>query len=258
MNLLAIDIGNSNVVVGHYLNGQWANLWRLPSHVEDPLPYFEWQLQNLFLESAIRTDKLEAVLVSSVVPALTPVFKEIAFQINAREPLLMGPVIYPLLNLSIARPNEIGADLVCNALAAVERFNTDTIIVDFGTALTLTSVTSKREILGVSIAPGVKTAMNALFKATAKLPEVPAVWPQSVIGKDTIHAIQSGVMRGYVGLIRHLVAETRTEMGRPAITVATGGLAHTMQDLKGFFDHEIPQLTLDGLVCAWRLVRKVS
>lgn len=256
MNLLVIDIGNSNIVVGQCLDDRWKNIWRLPSHVEDPLPYFDWQLQNLFLEAGVRPDKLDMVLISSVVPDLTPVFKEVAIRLNAREPMIMGPDLFPALDLRIARPNEIGADLVCNALAVADRFQTHSIVVDFGTALTLTSVTADREILGVAIAPGVKTAMNALFKATAKLPEVPAVWPQSVIGKDTIHAIQSGVMRGYVGLIRHLVEETRKEMRSQAITIATGGLAHTMLDLKGYFDHEIPHLTLDGLVCAWKRINQ--
>lgn len=251
MNVIAIDIGNSNVVVGYQIEGTWQHIWRLPSHVENPLLFYEWQLQNLFLEANIHPGSFDQVLISCVVPDLLPVFRNVAFNLVRQEPMVMGPDLFPRLDLAIAKPNEIGADLVCNALAVLDRFHTDCIVVDFGTALTLTSVTSQREILGVSIAPGVKTAMNALFKATAKLPEVPAIWPRSVIGKDTIHAIQSGVMVGYVGLIRHLVEETRKEMGLSAITVSTGGLAHSLIDLQGFFDYEIPQLTLDGLVCAW-------
>ena len=252
---LAIDVGNSNVVIGYHHRGTWQYVWRMPSQVDNPSVYYEWQLKNLFLEHNIQPNTIDKVLISSVVPSLTSVFREAGLNISREPPMIMGVDVYPHLEMGITRPNEIGSDLVCNALAACDRFGTDCIVVDFGTALTLTSVSGDRQILGVAIAPGVKTAMNALFKATAKLPEVPAKWPKSVLGQDTIHAIQSGVMVGYVGLIRHLVDETRKEMGVEAITIATGGLSQTLIQLRGYFDHELPHLTLDGLLFAWDRLR---
>ena len=247
---LALDIGNSNVVAGLYEDGAWKVIQRFPTQVgESPIVFYQVRLADFLLENSVRVDDVRQVILSSVVPALTGVFQAISETFLQREPLLIGPAVYPVLKLKIRNPYEIGADLVANAAAACELYGKDCIVVDFGTALTFTTVTAQGEILGVAIAPGIKTAISALFQKTAQLPpEVPLQLPATPVGKDTVHAIQSGVLLGYEGLVRHLIATIRQEVGAHYITVATGGLSSVLVNLEQEFDEVNRQLTLDGLI----------
>jgi type III pantothenate kinase len=163
------------------------------------------------------------------------------------EPVVVGPSIYPLLPLEILRPHEIGADLVANALAAYTRYKQNCVVVDFGTALTFTTVSRDGKILGVAIAPGLKTAIRSLFANTAQLPEVPIEVPSSALGTSTTHAIQAGVVLGYEGLVRSLIDRIRTELNGDCIAVATGGLSGKITSLHTAFKEVIPALTLDGI-----------
>lgn len=245
--IIAIDIGNSNVVVGAHDGSIWRHTWRLPTLVDETLLFYEMRLADYLLEAEISPDMVDQVVLSSVVPPLTGIFTELANILFHRQPLIVGPEVYPALRLRIDRPHEIGADLVANAAAAHHRFQRDCIVVDFGTALTFTVVTGEGYILGVAIAPGLRTAVSSLFQKTAQLPEVPLELPQSAVGKNTAHAIQSGILLGYVGLVRHLLAEIRAELGDHYIAVATGGLSSILHPLRHDFYAIEPHLTLDGL-----------
>jgi type III pantothenate kinase len=162
--------------------------------------------------------------------------------------VVVGPDVYPRLEVRIDRPHEIGSDLVANAVAAYTKYRSNCIVVDFGTALTFTTVTARGHLLGVAIAPGLRTAIKALSQNTAKLPDVPLEMPTSAIGKNTIQAMQAGVLLGYVGLVESLVNHIRTELGDPACrAVATGGLSSIITPLKGVFHAIEPNLTLNGL-----------
>ncbi|MBK8654127.1 MAG: type III pantothenate kinase [Haliscomenobacter sp.] len=247
--LLAIDIGNSNVVAGLFDGTGWKQVWRFPTLTEGEASFFySHQLSDRFLESGVRLHLVDRVVISSVVPNLTAVFGEVAHSLFGQGPLVVGPGVYPYLGLTMSRPSEIGTDLVANAVAALWRYQSDCIVVDFGTALTFTTVSREGEILGVAIAPGLKTAIQALFQKTAQLPEVPLELPPTPIGKDTVHAIQSGVLRGYVGLVRHMVQEIRLEAGSHYLAVATGGLSSILHPLRDVFEEINPNLTLDGLL----------
>ncbi len=246
--VLAIDIGNSNVVVALHDGTSWIQVWRLPTIIEAEGPlFYEKRLTDLLFEAGILPGQTPQVVVSSVVPQLTLPFLHITEHLFGEPALKVAPPIYPKLKLKIDRPNEIGTDLLANAVAAHHLYQQDCIVVDFGTALTFTTVTSEGHILGVAIAPGLKTAIASLFQKTAQLPEVPLTLPITPIGKNTEHAIQSGILIGYVGLVRHMLAEIRREVGPQYIAVATGGLSGVLTPLQADFHHIDPMLTLEGL-----------
>jgi len=246
--VLVFDIGNSNVVAGIRDATTWQAVWRYPTYQEQPsLLFYEVKLSEHLLELGMAANAIERVVISSVVPELTPVFVALTRQLFDQEPLLMRGALFEQLGLTIERPHEIGSDLVANALAVYHRHKKDCIVVDFGTALTFTPVSAKGEILGVSIAPGLKTAIQALYTKTAQLPEVPLALPTSPIGRNTTHAIQSGILIGYVGLVRHMLAEIRKDAGTHYSAIATGGLSAILEPLADEFEYIDPNLTLEGI-----------
>ncbi len=245
---LIIDIGNSNVVIGVFENDQWKHIWRLPTHQDqEALMFYEMQLTNYLLETNLASRKFRQVVLSSVVPGLYDTFEALSLQLFDQKVVKVEPAIYPKVALQIDRPDEIGTDLLANAIAAKDLYRSNAIVVDFGTALTFTTVTLGGHILGVAIAPGLKTAINALYESTAQLPEVPLQMPATVVGKNTAHAIQSGVLNGYVGLVKHMLQSIREEVGTDYKTIATGGLSSILHPLRKEFDVIDPELTLNGL-----------
>lgn len=246
--LLAIDIGNSDMTLGIYSSGSWNPVWRIPSVTDLPLMYYSLRIVNHFLEGGIATEEISQIVISSVVPELTDKIQDTITSIFHKTPVIMGPEVYSKLTIRILNPYEIGADLVANALAAYTRFQSNCVVVDFGTALTFTTVSSAGEILGVSIAPGLKTAIKSLSQNTARLFDVPMEVPKSVLGKSTTHAIQAGVMIGYEGMVIHMLNRIKAELSDPDLkSVATGGLSMTIPSLRSVFTDVDPYLTLAGL-----------
>jgi type III pantothenate kinase len=245
--LVAIDIGNSNVSLAIHNGNKWQHFWRYPTIRNESPFFYRIKILDDLLEYDIDVSKVDKVVLSSVVPSLSPVFKEILPEIFPAPLVVVSPTVYDKISLKIDNPNEIGTDLVANAVAANTIYQKDCIVVDFGTALTFTTVTKAGEILGVAIAPGLKTSISALFSKTAQLPEVPLVLPPNPIGKNTIHAIQSGILIGYVGLVRHMLAAIRKEVGQHYIAVATGGLSSILHPLKDQFEDIDVELTMNGL-----------
>ncbi|MEZ4988988.1 MAG: type III pantothenate kinase [Saprospiraceae bacterium] len=246
--LLAIDIGNSNVTVGFYQDQDWKYMWRFATRTDlEAAMYYHVQLTNRLIEVGLPAERVNRIIISSVVPDLTATIEELVQHLFHHQPLTLRPELYHRLKLQIDRPDEIGTDLLANAAAAYFLYQKDCVVVDFGTALTFTTVTGAGHILGVSIAPGLKTAIRSLFQKTAQLPEVPLEFPRSAIGKNTVHAIQSGILIGYVGLVRHMLSMIRAELGEHYSAVATGGLSSIMHPLENDFAIINPNLTLDGL-----------
>ena len=172
---------------------------------------------------------------------------------------MVGPDIYSGLEIAIDHPHEIGADLIANAVAAHARYpQKNCIVVDFGTALTFTTVSASGQILGVAILPGLKTAVKALFTDTAQLPEVPLKLPDSAIGKNTVHAIQAGILLGYEGLVKSMIRRIEAELGGDCVAVATGGLSSIIATLEGEFVEIDRSLTLNGLRLIGEKVGKVA
>lgn len=247
--LLAVDIGNSNLVLGLYYQNEWTHDWRLQTIVEKSAAEYEINLRNYFLEQNLAISEVNHIAISSVVPELTPVIRDMLWHLFGKEPLVITPEVIKQLPMGVQKPHEIGSDLVANAVAGYNKFKDACVVVDFGTALTFTTISSKGDILGVAIAPGLKTSIYALYKNTAKLPdiEIPLELPESAIGKNTEHALQAGVLIGYVGLVEHLLDHICQELGGSCKVVATGGLSSVITPLKQRFDAIEPMLTLDGL-----------
>lgn len=244
---LAVDIGNSDVVFGLYAHDTWQHIWRTPTLPGEVTAHYERQLRLLMLEDNVPLGTITRTVLSSVVPTLTPTLRDVLTGLFGTAPVVIGPAVYGALPLTILRPDQIGTDLVANAMAAYTRYGQNCVVVDFGTALTFTTVSATGEILGVAIAPGLKTAIRSLFANTAQLPEVPIELPPSALGLNTTHAIQAGVVMGYEGLVRSMIHRIRTELNGDCLAVATGGLAHAIATLGPEFEAVIPSLTLDGI-----------
>ncbi|MCU0420470.1 MAG: type III pantothenate kinase [Cyclobacteriaceae bacterium] len=245
--LLAIDIGNSDVTLGLWADEAWKHVWRVPSKPELPELFFGVRVRDYFLESGANIEAVQHIVLSSVVPRLTEKLKSVVRNLFGKEAIVLGPGVYDALPIDILNPYEIGSDLVANALAAHQKYRCPCIVVDFGTALTFTTLSGEGKIIGVSITPGLKTAIRALSQNTARLFDVPLEMPSSALGKNTITAIQSGILFGYEGLVKNMVGRLRQEVGENVPAIATGGLSSIITPLNGFFTALEPHLTLDGL-----------
>ena len=245
--LLAFDIGNSDITIGLWSNDAWMHTWRIPSKPDQPELYYGVKIRDYFLEAGIAVDVIETIVLSSVVPDLTEKIKNVIRQLFLNEPITLGPAVYAKLPIQVLNPIEIGSDLVANAMAAYMKFKQTCIVVDFGTALTFTTVSGEGKIVGVSIVPGLRTALKSLTQNTAKLFDVPLEMPASALGINTVTAIQSGIVIGYEGLVKNIVTAIRAELKTDCPAIATGGLSFVITSLKGFFHTVDPHLTLDGL-----------
>lgn len=162
--MLAVDIGNTDVTLGLYKEGNWAHLWRLSSASNHPELFYGIKLREFFFEAALSTTHVQKIVISSVVPDLTDRIVNVVKTLFGKQPIVLGPDVYSKLPIEVLNPYEIGSDLVSNALAAYTRFRANCIVVDFGTALTFTTIDMKGKIIGVAIAPGLKTAIRSLHK----------------------------------------------------------------------------------------------
>ena len=256
--LLAIDVGNSDITIGLWNGEAWLREWRIPSRTELLEVSYAMKLRDLFLEDSQPVDSVKTIVLSSVVPGLTEKIKNVAKSLFEKEPIVLGPALYAQLPLSILNPYEIGSDLVANAVAAHFQLKQTCIVVDFGTALTFTTVSGDGKILGVSIVPGLRTALKSLSQNTAKLFDVPLEMPKSALGTNTVTAIQSGIVIGYEGLVKNMVVAIRKELGVDCPAIATGGLSFVITSLKSFFHLVDPKLTLNGLRLIGELIESKS
>ena len=244
---VAIDIGNSNIVVGIYKEGVWIHLWRWETHLAETEMYYTTQIADAFLEAGIHVNSGDQIGMSSVVPEITSEMQDALEKLFKKKVFILDPKQVRSIIVSDQKAQEIGSDLVANAIAAYQKYQAPCIIVDFGTALTFTVVSSEGRIVGVNILPGLKTAIRSLFGNTAKLPEVPIILPDSKVGTNTVTAIQSGVLWGYTGLVREMIRMIREEIQVEMKVAATGGLSSILETLHMEFDDVLPFLTLDGL-----------
>lgn len=254
--LLAIDAGNTNVVFALVEGMKIHHRWRIATDARRTADeYAVWLLQLLAIEGFDRST-VDAVIIASVVPRALHNLEVLATKYFSRTPLVVGsPPLKPGIKVDVVAPDEVGADRIVNALAAHHLFGGDLIVVDFGTATTFDVVDFEGSYKGGIIAPGINLSLDALAAAAARLPKIVIEAPapgQSVVGRTTVDAMRSGVFWGYIGLIEGLVARIRSEIGRPAQTVATGGLALLFQQHTNIFDHVDGDLTVKGLALLYQ------
>lgn len=255
--LLAIDIGNTNIVFGINNNGEWLNNWRIQT---DPLKMadeYKVIFSSLLSHEKIKVAEITEIIISSVVPSLVYPFTEmLSVLLPAGRIISVNPEFYKKLPIKVLNPYQIGSDLVANAVAAYKKYGKLTTVIDFGTALTFTTIGKDAEIKGVAIAPGLNTAVSALAGKTAQLPQIHLTTPPSVLGENTIHAIQSGVIFGFSGLVDSIIERTQSELNEKLTVVATGGLSAVIAPLTKYIKIVEPMLTLDGLYLINETIQK--
>jgi type III pantothenate kinase len=249
--LLAIDVGNTNTVLGVYEGSRLLHHFRVESARGRTSDEFTVTLRALLEHRGIDPSAISASALACVVPSLAETFCRVVRTAFNHEPMVVGPGIKTGMPILYEQPREVGADRIVNAVAAYERERCGLIVVDFGTATTFDVVSPKGEYLGGVIAPGVQIAADALFTRAAKLPRVELTMPSKVLGRNTQHAMQAGILFGYVGLVDGLVERIRGEMAFPCKVIATGGLARTIAPESKSIEEVDDFLTLDGLRILW-------
>lgn len=250
--LLAIDIGNTNIVVGIFDGPTLLSHWRLATDPKTTADEYGVLCRSLMARDGRIPECITGAIISSVVPALTETLESMVETSFGCTPITVSSDLETGLILKYLNPKEIGSDRIVNAVAAHEKFRRDLIIVDFGTATTFCAVSGTGEYLGGVIAPGLGISAEALFSRAAKLSKVELARPKTVIGIDTAGSIQSGLIFGYAGLVDTLVHRIETEMGRSSFVIATGGLAQVIASEARTIQHIEPFLTLQGLELLYR------
>ncbi len=247
--LLAIDAGNTNIVFAVYDGKETRAEWRAVTETSRTADEYAVLLGPLLTLSGLSFGDIHAAIIATVVPAALFDLRQFCRRYLKCEALVVGdPDVDLGIAITIDRPEAVGADRLVNAVAAHARYKGALIIVDFGTATTFDIVGENGDYEGGVIAPGVNLSAEALHKAAAMLPRVAVTRTQSVIGKDTIHAMQSGLYWGYIGLVEGLVARIKEEYGKPMTVIATGGLAKVFHKQTTAIDHLDVDLTIRGLI----------
>lgn len=245
--LLAVDVGNTNTVLGVFRGGDLFAHWRIETRASRTSDEYAVLVRSLLELEGFAWGSLDAGIISSVVPPAVFGIQRFFKQYLGAPAVVVGPGIKTGMPILYENPREVGADRIVNAVAAYEQFKAGCIVVDFGTATTWDVVTPRGEYLGGIIAPGVQISAEALYEHAAKLPRVELVRPAKVIGRNTVASMQAGLLYGYAGMVDALVARIRAEVDFPARCLATGGLAALIAKESAAIETTDELLTLKGL-----------
>ncbi|MGL5651975.1 MAG: type III pantothenate kinase [Paraclostridium sp.] len=246
--LLVFDVGNTNMVLGIYEGKELKNYWRISTDKAKTSDEYGMLINNLFQYDNVDKNSIKDIIISSVVPNVMHSLENFCVKYFNKQPLIVGPGIKTGLNIKYDNPKQVGADRIVNAVAAIEKYKSPMIIIDFGTATTFCAISEKGEYLGGTIAPGIKISSEALFQRASKLPRVELLKPGMTICKNTVSAMQSGIIYGYVGLVDKIIAMMKKELGNDDIKViATGGLSSLIASETDSIHCVDKNLTLEGL-----------
>jgi len=255
--LLVLDVGNTNTVVGLFDGADLVNRWRLTTQADRTADEVGLWLRELLRWESVEPSQLLAVAVSSVVPPMDPRLREGIGRYLGRDPFFVEPGIKTGMALRVEAPQELGADRLCDAVAAYSAYGGPCVVIDFGTAVTWEVVSARGEYLGGVIAPGPGVTVEALAMRTAKLPKIALAPPPRLIGKATVDSMQSGLFYGYLGLVEGVTRRILSELGG-ATVVATGGFAESIARHTDVVDVVEGDLTLIGLRLLWEKNRTGS
>jgi type III pantothenate kinase len=245
--LLVFDIANTNIKIGLFDGDKLRANWRISTGVHRTADEYGMMLLNLLRHQKIQTPDITEGAISCVVPPLLTIFNELMQKYFNIKPLVVGPGVKTGVRIRMENPREVGADLIANAAAALKLYKPPVIVVAMGTATAFATVSREGDYLGGVIAPGIGISAEALYTRTAALPRVDLVRPKKTIGPNTVAAMQSGIVFGWVGLIDGIVERIREELGEKATVVATGGYADIIAKESKTIDKVNPNLTLMGI-----------
>jgi type III pantothenate kinase len=245
--LLVFDVGNTNIVLGVFQGETLFESWRVSTDKHRTDDEYAILVRQLFEFKGLDMAAIDDIIVSCVVPPMLNTLSDLCRRYFHLTPYIVGPGIRTGMPILYENPREVGADRIINAVAAFEEFQSNLIVVDFGTATTFDYVTAKGEYQGGVIAPGLNISSEALFEAASKLPRVELARPPHIIARNTINSIQAGLFFGYVGLVDGIVGRMREEADRPPFVVATGGLCEIIAPASRTIDRIDPYLALKGL-----------
>lgn len=251
--LLAFDVGNTNIVLGVFEEGKLLHNWRMETYNNKSADEYGMVINQLFKYEGLTLGDIDDVIISTVVPQTLYTLQHMSRKYFGVRAIVIGPGIKTGLKIRYDNPEQVGSDRIVNAVAALTKYGGPLVIVDFGTATTFCAITEDWEYLGGSIAPGLKISSDALFDKTAKLPKVELEEPGTVLGKNTIESMQSGLVYGHMGMIEHLCDKMKQELDahadhkNPIQVIATGGVASMIKNGVKCIDVVDKMLTLDGL-----------
>jgi type III pantothenate kinase len=252
--LLAIDVGNTNIVIGVFRGDHLVHSWRLTTIRERTADELGILVTDLCDHHRVARDGIDGIVVASVVPPLTGSLEAMAFAYFGHRPLMFEPATSGVMPILYDNPSEVGADRIVNGVAAFETYGgggRSVIVVDFGTATTFDAISARGEYLGGVICPGPQISADALFQRAARLPRIDVRKPSRVIGTNTVASMQAGLFWGYVDMVEGLVRRMKLELGGNAVVVATGGLAPVVAPESPVIEHVDDDLTLRGLRLIW-------
>ena len=251
--LLTIDVGNTNLTLGLYPGKDIGPHWRLATDHQRMPDEYGLQFLGLLEHAGLTPAELSGICLASVVPPLTQRVVQACTQYLRQEPFLVDTGIKTGIRIRYEDPRAVGADRVADAVAVFQQYGGPACVIDFGTATTFNAITKTGDYLGGAISAGINLAAEALFQHTAKLPSIDIQRPPSVIGRNSVHAMQSGLLFGYVSMVEGMVSRFRQELGEDMKVIATGGLAEIVAKETSVIQVISPWLTLDGLRILWEM-----
>lgn len=245
--VLAFDVGNTNIKCGLFKNGEFLNSWRMGTDLDRTSDEYGINIVSIFRHLKLEPADVRGIIISSVIPSINYTLEHMCGIYFNVKPIFVSPGIKTGMNIKYDNPKELGADRIVNAIAAYKIYGGPCIVVDFGTATTYGAIASNGDFLGGCISPGLKISTEALTRSAAKLPRVELIKPECVICKNTISAMQAGIIFGYVGQVDYIIRRMKKELGSDCIVIATGGLASLMAAETKAINEVNSLLTLKGL-----------
>ncbi|QPC47994.1 type III pantothenate kinase [Mangrovibacillus cuniculi] len=245
--IFVLDVGNTNIVFGVYEGEKLMYHWRAETDRHKSEDEFGMFVKSLFDTVGLRFDQMEGVIISSVVPPIMYALEKMCEKYFKIKPLVVGPGIKTGLNIKYDNPKEVGADRIVNAVAAIKEYGSPLIIVDFGTATTYCYINEQQQYMGGAIAPGIGISTEALYSKAAKLPRIEITRPDEIIGRNTVSAMQAGILFGYVGQVEGIVQRIKAQANKEPLVIATGGLSSLIAKESNVIDIVDSELTLKGL-----------